>query len=727
MAIGFVQVDTHHRSAGHSVAAAMAYRAGLTLRDNRTGELHDYSPRETREEIEDSGVAWSRPCPLAERCRTLDEPDQWQHLADVIEAREKHPRARILRDIKSAIPHELNLEQKKRLAKRIGEALAAYADTFVPYALHAPNTEGDARNWHTHHVLPTRALTEDGTGLGAKLRKLDLPSQSGREVAHIRNMIGELVNEALREAGITEEVRMGLRLDEPGERDIPARVLKLARQAVRKRRKKIPNMPAREIVNLAVANGDIEPFETASPRREPRQRRTVRGTPRPAPGYRRERRARSFRDRSIERAIQARDAALHDVLTEPAKEPAEHTLTVASGSGGSGVAGRLALTEETQQEPTSVAPVVPDAEAAPVAPPARARRRRKRKDHQEPGPERERSPRTREGRKRRRREPRGAPGTSAPEPGPAPMQGEQPDDELILAELEAEIERLQAEKRQAHLDAARAEPDAIAALAPPKTLELWVQERIDQARNWEVQVSTPPAKARALDVEALRERDARAERRKTLEEWAQPPMKANRREDFPEPRIQAHANTGGRPPDRAPFTDVDKFQAERQAKHEAALKADLETKVRAGTEAMGEAMIRRHAGDPNAHPALHGAGKEANEATRRALTPHISLFLVPERHRRRGYDHDRVQTHIERWRKHFARVGEQIVSTLLAAVWPAWRNEHARLHNAALEQAHANEKLDEERREWRKRQQRERAQQPTAPTPETDRDGGPSR
>ena len=57
MASPFLQCDTHKRALGHSVAAALAYRTGLCLRDLCTGELHDYRHRETREEIADAPTA----------------------------------------------------------------------------------------------------------------------------------------------------------------------------------------------------------------------------------------------------------------------------------------------------------------------------------------------------------------------------------------------------------------------------------------------------------------------------------------------------------------------------------------------------------------------------------------------------------------------------------------------------------------------------------------------
>ena len=250
MAIAFVQIDTHKRSLGHSVAAAIAYRTGLCLHDVRTGELHDYRPRETREEIADAAIVSSRPTPLAE---------DWQTLADATESRERHPRAWILRDVKVAIPHELSIEQKKRLARRISEMLAEYGDTVVGHALHPPSATGDERNWHTHHVMPTRSLTEDGLAFGDKLKQLDSKYQSPEEVAHLRNRIGDLINEALRDAGIDEEVYMGQRVDETARPRIPGEVVHMARRLTEERvRTEVAEMSASEVIDRAVKNGDVD-------------------------------------------------------------------------------------------------------------------------------------------------------------------------------------------------------------------------------------------------------------------------------------------------------------------------------------------------------------------------------------------------------------------------------------------------------------------------------------
>jgi MobA/MobL family len=45
MAIYHLSVKTISRSAGRSATAAAAYRAGIKITDERTGELHDYTSK----------------------------------------------------------------------------------------------------------------------------------------------------------------------------------------------------------------------------------------------------------------------------------------------------------------------------------------------------------------------------------------------------------------------------------------------------------------------------------------------------------------------------------------------------------------------------------------------------------------------------------------------------------------------------------------------------------
>ena len=261
MAIGYIDITTHRRGHGHSAAAALAYRAGLALRDSRTGELHDYRARKSRDEVVDAGIVSSRPTPVAA---------SEQALADAIEARERHPRAWILRAGTVAIPHELNLPHKHVLACAIANGVAKHLDTVVAWALHPPGSEGDPRNWRLHLVVPTRSLTENGH-LGAKMLVMDKRTTSGEAIAGIRNLIADLVNAHLEQAGSGARMHVGRRLDAYADPSIPIEVVHVARRRTEKRTDQpVHKVPARDLVAKAVENGDIDPpptTETAVPSR----------------------------------------------------------------------------------------------------------------------------------------------------------------------------------------------------------------------------------------------------------------------------------------------------------------------------------------------------------------------------------------------------------------------------------------------------------------------------
>ena len=200
MAIGWVDLVTHLRVSGHSASAALAYRFGLRLVDSRTGTVHDYRDRSTREDIAETGIESARNTPLA---------SDVQALADAIERAERRHDARILRDWKIALPCELGEIERNELAREIARGIAQRYDTVTAWAVHRPGPDGDERNHHAHIVIPTRALGEREGEFGAKLRVLDNPRTSGDEVAALRNAYADLTNLALRRAGHTTQIDVG--------------------------------------------------------------------------------------------------------------------------------------------------------------------------------------------------------------------------------------------------------------------------------------------------------------------------------------------------------------------------------------------------------------------------------------------------------------------------------------------------------------------------------------
>ena len=225
MAVGHMNIRAHSRRKHHSVAAAFAYRLGCALVDRRTGQLHDYNRRGTRAEVVAGGFACGKTRPA------------WaltaQAFADALETAEKRWDAMVCRDVTTALPHELDHEQRIELAAEWAEFLATKYNAPVPWAVHRPDARSDNRNWHIHSLLPTRTLDETTGELGAKLRQFHVrgkrseedlseknretkraDSGGANEIRELRREWERRCNQALVAAGLEERISMG-RLDDP--------------------------------------------------------------------------------------------------------------------------------------------------------------------------------------------------------------------------------------------------------------------------------------------------------------------------------------------------------------------------------------------------------------------------------------------------------------------------------------------------------------------------------
>ena len=172
-------ISAPSRARGHCAAAALAYQCGLTLRDARTGELHDHSSRTARGEIAATGIVSSRPTPIA-----ADE----QTLTDAVESAEQRRDSRLLRDIKIGIHNELDLAAQVRLAESFATAVAERFDTVAVWALHAPC---DSCAHHCRVTIPTRSLSDDRQTLGPRA------SRDADAVAVLRALVGDVTHRVL--------------------------------------------------------------------------------------------------------------------------------------------------------------------------------------------------------------------------------------------------------------------------------------------------------------------------------------------------------------------------------------------------------------------------------------------------------------------------------------------------------------------------------------------------
>ena len=204
MALFRMQISSVSRATGRRATAAAAYRAGERLRDERSGELHNYSRRRDVAHAEiilpsqfDGAAAWAR---------------QRERLWNTAEHAEKRYHARVAREYQLTLPAELDATQRLLLARSFSHELAERYRVAVDLAIHDPRPGGDPRNFHAHLLTTTREVTP--TGLGAKTgldltprerRRRELPDHRS-EYLTLRERWATLTNEALRAAHVDARV-----------------------------------------------------------------------------------------------------------------------------------------------------------------------------------------------------------------------------------------------------------------------------------------------------------------------------------------------------------------------------------------------------------------------------------------------------------------------------------------------------------------------------------------
>ncbi|TCP07376.1 MobA/MobL family protein [Crenobacter luteus] len=193
MAIYHLSVKTISRSAGRSATAAAAYRAGVEITDERTGEIHDYTRKggvESAELVLPAGAPeWA-----------ADRAALW----NAAEQAETRKNSTVAREFEVALPEELSPAERARLARDFARELVERHGCAADVAIHAPGKEGDNRNHHAHILLSTRRLGPEG--FTEKTRELDDQKTGSKLVTQWRERFAALTNERLRENGIEARV-----------------------------------------------------------------------------------------------------------------------------------------------------------------------------------------------------------------------------------------------------------------------------------------------------------------------------------------------------------------------------------------------------------------------------------------------------------------------------------------------------------------------------------------
>jgi MobA/MobL family len=237
MAIFRLQIGPVSRSAGRRATAAAAYRAGERLRDERSGELLNYSSR--RDVLHTEIFLPSQLAAAAAPAWARNRERLW----NTAEHAEKRHNAKTAREYEVSLPAELPAERRIALARAFSQEIAERYKVAVDLAVHAPRAGGDPRNFHAHLLTTTREVTPAGLGAKAGIdmtplerRRRELPDHR-HEYFSLRERWAELTNAALREASLS--VRVDHRslaaqgIDREPQARIPLMQLKIEQRGVR--------------------------------------------------------------------------------------------------------------------------------------------------------------------------------------------------------------------------------------------------------------------------------------------------------------------------------------------------------------------------------------------------------------------------------------------------------------------------------------------------------------
>jgi Ti-type conjugative transfer relaxase TraA len=197
MAIYHLDMKPISRASGRSAVAAAAYRAGVTLTNERDGLMHVYEGR--------AGIVHAEiVIPEGSKARwALERSALW----NAAEAAERRTDARVAREIEIALPHELTAAQRLAATRELAQHVSDRFGVAVDFAIHAPQGTSDIRNHHAHLMMTVRAV--EAMGLGAKtsierenkwLLGRNLPT-SQMQLREIRRAWEGIANRALAAAG----------------------------------------------------------------------------------------------------------------------------------------------------------------------------------------------------------------------------------------------------------------------------------------------------------------------------------------------------------------------------------------------------------------------------------------------------------------------------------------------------------------------------------------------
>jgi len=186
MAIYYFNVSVVSRSKGRSATASAAYRAAEKIKDNRTGEIHDYRKKKG---VDEKFIL----APLSAPDWVYNRSSLWNEVERV----ERRKDSQLAREIKLAIPVELNHTQQIELVRKFATEQFVSKGMVADVSFH----ELDSHNPHAHIMLTMREIDRDG--FNEKKNR----DWNKRELLEFqRSAWSSYANVALEKAGISETI-----------------------------------------------------------------------------------------------------------------------------------------------------------------------------------------------------------------------------------------------------------------------------------------------------------------------------------------------------------------------------------------------------------------------------------------------------------------------------------------------------------------------------------------
>ena len=190
MAIYSFNAKIISRKAGQSAVATAAYNARDKLMDERTGEIKHYYAVDGS--LIHSGIY------------TPDNAPEWAHdraqLWNHAEAAENRKDSQIARNFIVALPHELTDEQRRFAIQDFVKENFTRKGYAADLNIHAPDKDGDDRNYHAHILVTDRKLEPDGFA-ASKSERQQTETQRKEELEHLRQSWEKIGNRHLERWG----------------------------------------------------------------------------------------------------------------------------------------------------------------------------------------------------------------------------------------------------------------------------------------------------------------------------------------------------------------------------------------------------------------------------------------------------------------------------------------------------------------------------------------------